>query len=258
LVHLKVSRKWRERSNVITVDGQIQAGSRPRNEQLSVWRPELYAGTVFAERLKAYGVPIAGVIDTCTATPDMTELHRTLHGIDTVLTFMNKVSDNLSAECVLKTTAAYKLGIPGSAAAGATLVNTFLASCGVDTNRISVADGSGLSRYDLTSPGTIVRLLEQMYRDSVSFPTFYHTLPIAGVDGTIGSRMRGTLAAGNLRAKTGSLGAVSALSGYVHTADGEILAFSIMMQNYPGATRPYRIVQDGIGSLLAGLKRGEY
>jgi len=127
----------------------------------------------------------------------------------------------------------------------------------VDTNRISVADGSGLSRYNLTSAATIVRVLERVYKDTQSFPLLYHALPIAGVDGTIESRMRGTLAAGNLRAKTGSLSAVSALSGYVLTLDGEMVAFSMLMQNFPGATRPYRMVQDAIGEYLAGLKRGD-
>jgi len=257
-VRLKISRKWVERSNTITVAGQIRLGGRPRTEQLSLWKPELYAGTVFAERLQACGIPLAGTVTVDTVTSAMVELEHYVHGIDTVLTFLNKVSDNLSAECVLKTIAAKKLGVSGSAEAGITFVHAYLSECGVDTNRISVADGSGLSRYNLTSPATIVRLLERVYRDNQSFPLLYHALPIAGVDGTIGSRMRGTPAAGNLRAKTGSLGAVSALSGYVQTLDGEMLAFSILMQNYPGATRPYRLVQDAIGAYLAGLKREDF
>jgi serine-type D-Ala-D-Ala carboxypeptidase/endopeptidase (penicillin-binding protein 4) len=256
-VRLEISRKWRERSNTITVAGQIRLAGRPRTEQLSLWKPELYAGTVFAERLQACGIPVIGTVTADTVTSAMVEVERYLHGIDTVLTFLNKESDNLSAECVLKTIAAEKIGIPGSAETGITRVHAYLAECGVDTTRMSVADGSGLSRYNLVSPATIVRLLERVYRDNQSFPLAYHTLPIAGVDGTIGSRMKGTPAAGNLRAKTGSLGAVSALSGYVCTLDGEMLAFSILMQNYPGATRPYRVVQDAIGAYLAGLRRGE-
>ena len=257
-VPLEISRKWRERSNTITVAGQIRLGGRARTEQLSLWKPELYAGSVFAERLQACGIPVAGTVTVDTVTSAMIETERYVHGIDTVLTFLNKVSDNLSAECVLKTIAAEKLGIPGSAVAGITRVHAYLSECGVDTNRISVADGSGLSRYNLTSAATIVRLLERVYRDNQSFPLLYHALPIAGVDGTIGSRMKGTPAAGNLRAKTGSLSAVSALSGYVQTLDGEMLAFSILMQNYPGATRPYRMVQDAIGVYLAGLKRADF
>lgn len=256
-VRMAISRKWRERSNTITVQGQIRLGGRARTGHLSLWKPELYAGSVFAERLRTWGVPVEDPVTVDTVTTTMVELQRFEHGIDTVMTFLNKVSDNLSAECVLKTIAAEKYGTPGSAEAGRFLVNEFLTACGVDTNRISVADGSGLSRYNLTSAATIVRVLERVYKDTQSFPLLYHALPIAGVDGTIESRMRATLAAGNLRAKTGSLSAVSALSGYVLTLDGEMLAFSMLMQNFPGPTRPYRMVQDAIGEYLAGLKRGD-
>jgi len=253
-VPLKISRLWRERLNTITVTGQIRTSSRERVEHLSVWRPELYAGTVFAEKLRAQGVQINTVrLDSASTTPAMTL--QFAHAIDTVLTFLNKASDNLSAESVLKSIAATKRGQPGSAREGIMIVNTYLAANGIDTNRIAIADGSGLSRYNLTSPATVVALLTAMYRDSVNFPVFFHTLPVAGVDGTIDSRMKRTPAEGNLRAKTGTLSAVTALSGYVKSADGEMLAFSILMQNYPASSRSYRAVQDAIGALLAGLKR---
>ena len=70
--------------------------------------------------------------------------------------------------------------------------------------------------------------------------------------------MRGTPAQGNLRAKTGTLEGVTALSGYVTTADGEELAFSILMQQFPSGARSYRHVQDRIGAFLAGLKRSMF
>jgi len=253
-VPLEITRLWRERLNTITVTGQIRTASRERIEQLSVWRPELYAGTVFAEKLRAQGVQVNTVrIDSASATPAMTI--RFDHAIDTVLTFLNKVSDNLSAESVLKSIAASKNGAPGSAREGIAIVNTYLAAIGIDTNRISIADGSGLSRYNLTSPATVVALLTAMHRDSLNFPVFFHTLPIAGVDGTIGGRMKRTPAEGNLRAKTGTLSAVTALSGYVNSSDGEMLAFSILMQNYASGSRAYRAVQDAIGAMLAAMRR---
>ncbi len=253
-VPLEITRLWRERLNTITVTGQIQTSSRERVQQLSVWRPELYAGTVFAEKLRAQGIQVNTVrIDSASAAPAMTLQYA--HAIDTVLTFLNKVSDNLSAESVLKSIAASKNGVPGSAREGIAIVNTYLAANGIDTNRISIADGSGLSRYNLTSPATVVALLTAMHRDSLNFPVFFHALPIAGVDGTIGGRMKRTPAEGNLRAKTGTLSGVTALSGYVNSADGEMLAFSILMQNYAAGSRAYRAVQDAIGALLAAMRR---
>lgn len=254
---LRVTRNWMERSNTIQVSGAMNLRERRRQEILSVWRPELYAGTVFSELLGKYGVATSGRVVLDSSGAPGAVLFSFEHRIDTVLTFMNKVSDNLTAETMLKVIAARKVGVPGSAENGARCVNQFLATAGIDTNGIVIADGSGLSRYDLTSPATTIKLLKRMFADSVNFPLYYHTLPIAGVDGTIGRRMRGTLAAGNLRAKTGTLSGVTALSGYVRTLDGEWLAFSIMMQHYPGSSREYRAVQDAIGAILAGLRKIE-
>jgi D-alanyl-D-alanine carboxypeptidase/D-alanyl-D-alanine-endopeptidase (penicillin-binding protein 4) len=250
---LEVSRKWRERSNTLTVSGQIWVSGRWHTENLSVWKPELYAGAVFAERLGALGVPVVvAAIDT--TEPTGKPIAEYTHLLDTALTFMNKVSDNLSAEALLKVVAAETYHVPGSADLGTGVARKLLAGWSCDTTKIAIADGSGLSRYDLTSASTMVQLLQNMARDSANFPVFYHSLPIAGVDGTIGGRMKATPAEGNLRAKTGSLSGVSALSGYVRTAGGEMLTFSILLQNFPGTVRPYRLVQDGIGAFLAGWK----
>jgi D-alanyl-D-alanine carboxypeptidase/D-alanyl-D-alanine-endopeptidase (penicillin-binding protein 4) len=101
-----------------------------------------------------------------------------------------------------------------------------------------MADGSGLSRYDYVTAEMIVTLLERMHKDARHRDAFHATLPIAGKDGTISTRMRGTRAEANAIAKTGSISNVRALSGYVKTRDGETLAFSILANNFtiPAAT----------------------
>jgi D-alanyl-D-alanine carboxypeptidase/D-alanyl-D-alanine-endopeptidase (penicillin-binding protein 4) len=250
---LEISRRWRERSNVITVRGEMMKNDTGTSVALSVWRPERYALTVIAERLAALGVTV-DLLPTDTTVgatmPAVTFVHR----LDTVATFMNKVSDNLSAEALLKTLAAEKIARPGSAVAGVSVVKQFLVLQAIDTTRIAIVDGSGLSRYNLTNAETVIELLRGMYFGNQR-EAFRHTLPIAGIDGTIGHRMRRSAAEGNLHAKTGTLSAVTALSGYVTTAEGEPLAFSILMQNYPDASRPYRAVQDRIGALLAAMRR---
>jgi D-alanyl-D-alanine carboxypeptidase/D-alanyl-D-alanine-endopeptidase (penicillin-binding protein 4) len=258
VVHpIEISRKWLERSNIITVGGEIKLNSSNADASLSVWDPSRYAITVLAERLKELGVRITNVsIDTSSAS--RTEIARYSHRLDSAVTFMNKVSDNLSAEALLKTVASEKRGTPGSAAAGITVLKEFLGSIAVDTNRIAIADGSGLSRYNLTSASTVVRLLQAVYNDGRHFDALLHSLPIAGVDGTISGRMKGTAAEGNLRAKTGTLSAVTALSGFVRTKDGEMLAFSILMQNFASSSRAYRQVQDGIGVFLSEMSRSQF
>lgn len=111
------------------------------------------------------------------------------------------------------------------------LMNDFLAHIGIQKGDVLLEEGSGLSRRDVITPRATVTLLSYMSR-SRWVEAYRNALPVAGVDGTLQNRMKGTLAAGNVRAKTGSLRYVYTLSGYVTSAAGERLAFSIMLNNY--------------------------
>jgi serine-type D-Ala-D-Ala carboxypeptidase/endopeptidase (penicillin-binding protein 4) len=115
--------------------------------------------------------------------------------------------------------------------AGIDSLKEFLATVGIKTGDVLLEEGSGLSRRDVITPEATVALLSYMNRSRWA-EVYRNALPIAGVDGTLQNRMKGTLAAGNVRAKTGTVRYVYALSGYVTTAAGERLAFSIMLNNY--------------------------
>ena len=119
---------------------------------------------------------------------------------------------------------------------GVEALNDFLATAGVKKGDVLLEEGSGLSRRDIITPNATVALLAYMHRHRFA-DDYRNGLPVAGVDGTLQNRMKGTAAAGNARAKTGSLRYVYALSGYVTTAAGERLAFSIMLNNYYNAER---------------------
>lgn len=254
LVPLKVSRKWRERSNTIVVTGQKLNRDSMTERTVSVWQPDRYALTLLAERLQTYGIKVGGIaIDTIPPTAE--PLAQFSRGLDSVLTYMNKTSDNLSAENLLKTLSAERNARPGTTKSGTSIMKQYLASTGVDTTTLVLADGSGLSRYNLVSPDATVRVLVDMSKRDSVFTLFYNSLPIAGTDGTLQDRLKGTPAQGNLRAKTGTLSGVSALSGYVTTADGEMLAFAIFMSNYASSSRSYRDVQDRIGVILSRMSR---
>jgi serine-type D-Ala-D-Ala carboxypeptidase/endopeptidase (penicillin-binding protein 4) len=119
---------------------------------------------------------------------------------------------------------------------GVEMMNAFLAQVGVKKGDVLLEEGSGLSRRDVITPQATVALLSYMSRSRWA-EVYRSALPVAGVDGTLQNRMKGTSAAGNVRAKTGSLRYVYTLSGYVTTAAGERLAFSIMLNNYYNAER---------------------
>ena len=135
---------------------------------------------------------------------------------------------------------------------GLGIVRGFLHQAGIAETDVALDDGSGLSRNDLISANTTVQLLTYMSKHKY-FAQFRDALPIAGVDGTLSSRMRGTPAEKNVRAKTGSLSSVASLSGYVTTAAGERLVFSMMLNNYPDAGLVRRDSIDAIAILLASF-----
>jgi D-alanyl-D-alanine carboxypeptidase/D-alanyl-D-alanine-endopeptidase (penicillin-binding protein 4) len=146
-----------------------------------------------------------------------------------LLSTMMKSSDNLYADCLLKKIGASTTGVPASFATGIAAVQEFLQkSVGIETKKMRMVDGSGLSRYNLVSPHQIVALLVWAYKNH-DFDCFLQTLPVSGLDGTLAKRMVDIQE--RVRAKTGTMGGVSALSGYIDT-DDDVLIFSIINNCY--------------------------
>ena len=130
-------------------------------------------------------------------------------------------------------------------------LNRFLVEIGLKKDEFFFEEGSGLSRNNLTAPQTTIKLLQQMAKHK-SAQVFLDALPIAGVDGTLRNRMKGTAAAGNVRAKTGTLRWANSLSGYVTSAAGERLIFSIMLNRYQNLQRE-RSARDEIDAVAVML-----
>lgn len=255
LHRLSVTRLYRERSNVILIEGEMLPSAASVERQLSIWKPELYTATLFTEALQRNGISVVKGPAVGQVPLHGREIAVHFQRIDSTIVNMNKVSDNLTAEILLKTLDAVSNNVSGSSEGGIFVVNKFLSTMGIDTMKYRITDGSGLSYHNLITAEMIVQLLEGMQHQTDVFPLFYESLPIAGVDGTIRNRMKKTPAEGNLRAKTGTISGVSSLSGYVQTLDGERLIFSMSMQNFIYPTRYYQKAQDKIGAILAGFSR---
>jgi len=168
-----------------------------------------------------------------------------------------KPSQNLYTEMILRTLGKMAVSSGQSTArtsedAGLEVVKTFLKEAGLNPDSLALSDGSGLSRNDMVTAEASVRLLTYMSRHKYA-SALHDALPIAGVDGTLRNRLRGTVAENNLRAKTGSLASAASLSGYVTTAAGEKLVFSIMVNNYPPDAEPREVCIDPIAVLLASF-----
>lgn len=149
--------------------------------------------------------------------------------ISQVMQRMLKNSDNLHAEALFFQLAHFNTGRNCTWKDGARQVENVLRKAGTSTSYVEVADGSGVSLYNYVSPDAEVAMLRYAYRNKNIYSYFYPALPIAGVDGTLDSRMRSGSAYRNVHAKTGTLEGVISLAGYASASNGHQLAFSIII-----------------------------
>jgi D-alanyl-D-alanine carboxypeptidase/D-alanyl-D-alanine-endopeptidase (penicillin-binding protein 4) len=174
-----------------------------------------------------------------------------------------KPSQNLYTELILRTLGKQRrvMSLPGppppentltSEGVGLEEVKKFLNEAGVPPSMLVWSDGSGLSRNDMVTAEATVQLLTYMHRHRYA-SVFRDALPIAGVDGTLRNRFKGTPAENNLRAKTGTLSSATSLSGYVRDAASDELAFSIMVNNYPSGADVRASCIDPIAIMLASF-----
>ncbi|OKI89213.1 D-alanyl-D-alanine carboxypeptidase/D-alanyl-D-alanine endopeptidase [Micromonospora sp. CB01531] len=240
--------------NTIVVTGQIAVGEDPASDWMTVWEPTGYAADIFRSALLRHGVRVLGRTVLGEATPrDATTIarHDSMPLAELMVPFL-KLSNNGHAEVLTKELGRVLSG-SGTWSAGLAAIGTYAGNSGVDTGTLRQRDGSGLSRRNMIPPSQFVALLAAV-RTEPWFDSWYAALPVAGnadrfVGGTLRSRMRGTAAANNVHAKTGSLTGASSLSGYVTDADGRLLAFSIVLNNY--LTSSVKGLEDQIAIALA-------
>ena len=226
--------------NVVTVAGRAPADQVIR-KRITVSDPARYTGHVLADAMQRAGmlngnpkVSVATQAPSAEQRPSEVQLRRP---IGDVITHTNKVSDNLGAEMLLR-----KLGT----------LQQPTTPLGPDSLRLGIAAITA----DLARLGAdlLVSLLVDMHqRGGPGYELFRNSLPIGGVDGTLASRMKDSPAAGRVRAKTGTVSAVSNLAGYIETRSGRHLAFAIVCQNFAGSPSPWRDLQDRICAVLADM-----
>jgi D-alanyl-D-alanine carboxypeptidase/D-alanyl-D-alanine-endopeptidase (penicillin-binding protein 4) len=218
-------------SSHVVVHGQIPAKSAPFARTASVDNPTQFFAAAFKNALIAEGVEVIGNaidIDEFLTKPDLTAA-RTLVAhksppLRELAIAMMRVSQNQYAEMLLRS-----LG-------GAERVREVLKGWNIEDGSYVIADGSGLSRYNYVTSDALVRILQRMHVDPKHSVAFGATLPVTGRDGTLAKRLAGTPAEGKVRAKTGTVDNVRAIAGYVETAGGETLVFSIIANNFTIST----------------------
>ena len=243
----KIERDWAGHTNKFNISGELMDFSTPDTLIRNIVNPPLFAGTVLKEMLAEKGTRIK-IVSSRNGSKNAKILvsHKSYSLLQSALNLMNE-SDNLTAELLVKTMGISK-EYPGNWNDGIKTVKTFLAdSAGIDTSSIRIADGSGVSRYNLTSADHFIHLLTYMYTSPFK-DDFLYVLPSAGFKGTLEDRLEFTDS--KIRAKSGSLSGVSCLSGYAFSPNHGPLAFSMLMNGYIGSSKDCRNLQDNILAIL--------
>jgi len=228
-------------SSDLAVWGQIPLDSPENGDSIAIENPPQLVGELFRKALEARGITVRGsvVVRHLTrveaaaspnpfppAPPRVILAEHVSPPLREGLQVLTKASQNLHAEMLLRTLGR-EVKNYGSLTVGLEVLQEFTAQAGIAPDEFRFADGSGLSREALVTPQALIKLLEYMAR-SPRFEAFYDSLPVAGVDGTLAERFKGTRAAGRIHAKTGTLEHTNALSGYMDLPSGKRLAFSII------------------------------
>ncbi len=245
--------RWEYGPDTLFVRGQLRTGTS-LSRALPVADPANYAAAALRAALATREIRVTGGVRTRTVgVPSRRQLIATHLSprLDELIRTTNHVSHNGFADALLKTAGEVATG-QGSWNAGRHAVRVLAAAAGADSSALEIHDGSGLSRLDRVTARANLHLLAFMAAGDGA-AAFRASLPQAGNPQGL-KRMYGTPAAGNLRAKTGTIRSVSALSGYVRAADGERLAFSILV-NGVESTASAKRVEDAFAARLAAWRR---
>ncbi|MGC1483269.1 MAG: D-alanyl-D-alanine carboxypeptidase/D-alanyl-D-alanine-endopeptidase [Candidatus Acidiferrum sp.] len=224
-------------ASLVVVRGTLPAKSAPRKLVLAVEEPAQHAASLLAALLAQRGVKIDGKV-RAVHIPETDPTPRTILAehvsvpLGDSVKLINKISQNLHAEMLLRT-AARQNGLWSSPEDLLKVPQDFYAAAGIAPDDVIQTDGSGLSRHDLVTPRAVVALLKYA-QEQTWFAPYYASLPVAGVDGSLQDRMKGTVAVGRIHAKTGSVEHVRTLSGFAELPDGRRLIFSFLSNNEGG------------------------
>ncbi len=242
-------------ASVVLLTGSLVVGDST-TLSMSYRHPSDAVTAALQQHLRAAGVQVEGKLIAASRDKAPHETLVTLESppLSIVMRRMQKPSQNQIAELLFRTSGLKVSGVGSADSARAVGART-LAMWGVRNEDAAYRDGSGLSRHDYVTPRALVRVLDAM-RQSTWFEAYRTALPLAGVDGTLRNRMKGTPSAGNAHAKTGTVDKARSLSGYVTTADGRVVMFSMLANNFTVPTREVERVQDMLVVALASLSLG--
>jgi len=256
---LIASRTPYKSGDVIGARGFLKVGQGEERAYFNITKPSLYTGHILKKYMKDYfDVEFSSKAQILVKKrPSTARVQATIESLplSEIVRRMNKFSNNFVADTLVKYLGYKRNKKQGTMKEGLEVLAQEALAMGVNTSGFKVVSGSGLTRFNRMSAQQFMNLLDYVYKDMTLMPEVLSSLAIAGVDGTMRSRMKSTQAKGNLRAKTGSINGVSTLVGYVQGKRGELLAFSVMMNDHGKTSSLMRKWQNFFGQALAEFQR---
>ena len=246
-----VTRNWINRDNTILVKGKISRLAQPDTISLNVFNPAFYFLALMRESLERNGISLQRIVDTSSVKTGSVKIFSFERDLNPVISNANKKSDNLNAEMILRALSGITSKKSASAKKGIMHVDSLITLTGLNPNSYRIADGSGLSNYNLLSAELIIEVQKYLYyKHPLLFNQFFNSLSVSGSDGTLINRMKEPGLYKNIHGKTGSLSGVSNLSGVLQSRNNHLIAFSILMQNFTGDSDRAKSIQDEICKLI--------
>lgn len=216
--------------------------------------PAIFSAERLLKKLRENLIEVVGAVQKGSTPDKAIIIAQQSVTLSDLISVINKNSDNFLAECLFKVLGAEETGKQGNSFYSQQSIQKFIKENNIYSTGTEIVDGSGISRSDKTTALAINGVLEKMYFDLNHFESFYNSLSIAGVDGTLRGRLIGTPAEENFRGKTGTLNGVSGLAGYLTNSDGEDYIITIMFEFTKGGWGYYRDIQDQIVNLITEVK----
>jgi serine-type D-Ala-D-Ala carboxypeptidase/endopeptidase (penicillin-binding protein 4) len=222
---------------IITVEGTIGVNAPAKGRYVNVAFPDLYTGEVFKEFLLREGIKVEGRVQRGKAPSAATSfLEFPSRPLGITVYGLNKFSNNFMAEQISLALGARVHGAPGTREKGLAVIRKHLLSCGVDEGAFALSEASGLSRNNRLSASALVRVLLTAAHDFSYNSEFMASFGVAGIDGTLKEKFTDQGAKRRLRAKTGTLKGITALTGYGLSVDGRQFAFAILINSMQKGT----------------------
>ncbi len=237
--------------NRFRIEGLHSIDEKPDSIKLSLKVPDINALELFAQELRNNGISVQASYSRGICKSGKTDTVLFTRKLADVLPNLNKESDNLSAEMLLRVMGKELDGNKPFAKSGIKSLDKLAELVGISPDNLRMVDGSGVSHYNLVTADFLSRIVTYLYQKRPDlYPVFFNSLPVSGVDGTLEKRMLSGAANKSIFAKTGTLSGVSTLSGYAKTTTGTNISFSIFIQNFVGKTSIARYYQDKICELI--------